>query len=322
MHSHLANHKLLDSAGFSEVKAAVSRCLWPHRMNLSAGESLHPELYGVFFGSCALFELCYGARVEIDAGDIESFYLVRITLQGHGQVRQGGRSVTLQPGMLTISSPSQHSYIRTERDCRSLILRVARDALERQLQQLLQRPMHQPLVFEMCVQAGHPGLAVISHTLDYIGRLCADCEPAQLLPPLGDALADYLISVLLTQLPHNYSDEVRGEPRGPVPYYVKRVCAHVEEHLEQNLSLLELAQVGGVSVRTLQNGFTRFVRQSPSEYLRTRRLARIHEALQRACDGDSVTDILLRHGISSLGHFATQYRKRYGCLPSETLRQG
>ena len=35
-----------------------------------------------------------------------------------------------------------------------------------------------------------------------------------------------------------------------------------------------------------------------------------------------VTDILLRHGISSFGHFATHYRKRYGCLPSDTLRQG
>jgi AraC-like DNA-binding protein len=47
----------------------------------------------------------------------------------------------------------------------------------------------------------------------------------------------------------------------------------------------------------------------------------VHVALQQAGPTDSVTDILLRHGVASFGHFAMQYRKQYGCLPSETLRR-
>lgn len=43
--------------------------------------------------------------------------------------------------------------------------------------------------------------------------------------------------------------------------------------------------------------------------------------MQQAGQTDSVTDILLRHGVASFGHFAMQYRKQYGCLPSETLRR-
>ncbi|MNP71197.1 DNA-binding transcriptional regulator SoxS [compost metagenome] len=77
-----------------------------------------------------------------------------------------------------------------------------------------------------------------------------------------------------------------------------------------------------MSIRTLQNGFTQFLKQTPTDYMRSRRLARVHEALQQALPCDSVTDILLRHGVSSFGHFATHYRKQYGCLPSETLRSG
>jgi AraC-like DNA-binding protein len=44
--------------------------------------------------------------------------------------------------------------------------------------------------------------------------------------------------------------------------------------------------------------------------------------LQRAAPGStSVTDVLLALGINNLGRFADYYRRRYGCLPSETLRR-
>ena len=46
----------------------------------------------------------------------------------------------------------------------------------------------------------------------------------------------------------------------------------------------------------------------------------MHAALEQAGPGDNVTDILLRHGVTSFGHFASHYRKRYGCRPSDTLR--
>lgn len=322
MFDHLRQHKLMSSGGFKEVKDAVSRCLWPHHMNMPTGESLNSELYGVFFGDAALFDLHYGASVEIDAGDIERFYLVRITLEGGGLIRLGQHSAVLRRGSLTVSSPSQHSYIRTDRDCRSLILRVAREAMERQLQHLLDRPLNRPLVFDISVEADHPGLRVISQTLDYICGLCQHGEPDRQPAVFGTALSDYLVSVLLTQLPHNYHAELHDERRRPLPGHVRRVRDYIEAHLEQPLPLAQLAEVGGVSVRTLQNGFARFLGQSPSDYLRNRRLARVHAALQQARACDSVTDILLRHGIGSFGHFAVLYRKRYGCLPSQTLRRG
>ena len=36
---------------------------------------------------------------------------------------------------------------------------------------------------------------------------------------------------------------------------------------------------------------------------------------------NSVTDVLVALGINNLGRFADYYRRRYGCLPSETLRR-
>lgn len=318
----LQRHCLLNSGNVSEITDQISQHLWSHRMCVAPGEPMRSRLYGVFFGSAALFDLHYGAEVEIDAGDIARYYLVRVTLQGAGRVTLGRRSATLREGSLTISSPSERSIIRIGQDCRSLILRIERPALERQLQQLLDRPPKQALVFDLEAAPGSAGLAVVQETLDYLCRLYRHPAIEGVTQTLAAGFSDYLISLLLTQLPHNYSEALRADRRQPLPQHVRRARDYIEDHIDAPIALTELAAHCGVSIRTLQNGFTQFLKQSPSDYLRNRRLALANAALGQARSGDSVTDILLRCGVTSFGHFATHYRKRYGCLPSETLKQG
>ncbi|WP_225590295.1 MULTISPECIES: AraC family transcriptional regulator [unclassified Achromobacter] len=317
----LDRHCLLDSGNIAEIKDQVSQHLWSHRMCVPPGKPLQSRLYGVFFGNAALFDLHYGAEVEIDAGDIASYYLIRITLQGSGLITLGKRSASMSAGSLTISSPSERSVIRIGRDCRNLILRIEREALERQLQRLLERPIKQALVFDLQMDADASGPVAVRETLDYLCRLYRHPAIEGVTQTLAAGFSDYLLTLLLTQLPHNYSEALQADRRQPLPLHVRRARDYIESHLDQPLSLMDLAAYCGVSVRTLQNGFSQFLKQSPSDYVRNQRLAQVHAALAQAGEGDSVTDILLRHGISSFGHFATHYRKRYGCLPSDTLRQ-
>lgn len=316
----LQRHCLLDSANMAEIRDQVSHHLWSHQMRVPQGNPLQSRLYGVYFGSAALFDLRYGAEVEIDAGDIASYYLVRATLAGSGMVELGRRSAAIRAGSLTVSSPSERSLIRVGSDCRSLILRVERPALERRLQQLLERPLRAPLVFDVDVAEGSSGMAAVRQTLDYLCRLHQDPDIDRLAPALAAGFPDYLMSLLLMQLPHNYSDALRADRRQPLPLHVRRARDYIESHLDEAVTLAELAALSGVSTRTLQNGFARFLGQSPIDYIRGLRLARVHAALEQAGPGDNVTDILLRHGVTSFGHFASHYRKRYGCRPSDTLR--
>lgn len=313
----LHRHCLIDSTGFGDIKNAVSQYLWPHQMNMREGGALDSQLYGVFFGHAALLDLHYGAPVNVDAGDITDYFLIRLTLQGSGLISLGKQTARLHQGGLTVSSPSQRSTIRTDRDCRNLILRVERLALERQLQALLGAPIKQPLLFDIEVADDHPGLAVVRTTLQYVCQLHQQPLQASLAP----GLSDYVMAVLLSHLPHNYSNVLQQDHGRVLPRHVRRARDYMEQHLAEPIALATVAQVCEVSIRTLQNGFSQFLSQTPSEYLRARRLARVHEALQSAGFEASVTDILLDHGVSSFGHFATQYRKQFGCLPSETLRK-
>ena len=272
------------------------------------------RLYGVYFGSAALFDLRYGAEVEIDAGDIASYYLVRATLAGSGMVELGRRSAAIRAGSLTVSSPSERSLIRVGSDCRSLILRVERPALERRLQQLLERPLRTPLVFDVDVAEGSSGMAAVRQTLDYLCRLHQDPTSTG-WRGAGGGLPDYLMSLLLMQL-RNFSDALRADRRQPLPLRQARARHRKPSGRSRH--------PGGAG-RALRR-----VHAHPAERLRALPGPEPHRLHPRpaagACTrrwnrpGDNVTDILLRHGVTSFGHFASHYRKRYGCRPSDTLR--
>ncbi|MEV4641431.1 helix-turn-helix transcriptional regulator [Actinoplanes sp. NPDC049548] len=101
---------------------------------------------------------------------------------------------------------------------------------------------------------------------------------------------------------------------------MRRAIEAVHAHPEHPFTAADLALAAGVSVRTLQAGFRRYVGCSPMAYLRQVRLSRAHDDL---CAADpsrtTVGEIAYRWGFFHLGRFAAAYRSRYHSTPSETL---
>jgi AraC-like DNA-binding protein len=94
----------------------------------------------------------------------------------------------------------------------------------------------------------------------------------------------------------------------------------IEEHLTEDISIEQLMAVARVSERTLYTLFERQVGLAPGEFLRQRRLERVHAVLQLAT-ARSVTEVALDHGFLHLGRFSSAYRTRFGELPSQTWRR-
>lgn len=304
-----------------EVERAVAHRLGPHRMAASGRDPFHAELYEVPLHHGALLELCYGRETRIDFGDDADHFLFRLTLAGACELQAGSVVVRAGPGELTVSSPALASRLRTSRDCRNLVLRLERGALERKLQDMLQVTLTRPLQFDLAAGRAGKGMgaALVLPTFEYLCRLGAQPGIGAASPAFGADLTAWLMSLLLTHLPHAYSDALlRGTP--PLPAYVRRACAHIDAHLGEPLALAVLAAVAGVAPRTLQHAFRAFLHTTPAAYVRERRLAAVHAALQRG-DAHSVTDVLIAHGIHGFGHFAKAYARRYGHAPSVTARQ-
>jgi AraC-like DNA-binding protein len=94
----------------------------------------------------------------------------------------------------------------------------------------------------------------------------------------------------------------------------------MQRNLGRPLTTGEIAAAAGTSERSLRRQFQRFTGQSPIAFHRHLRLEAARHAL---CDNHAKADITTAagmHGFSHLSHFTVQYRRRYGELPSTTLR--
>ena len=100
---------------------------------------------------------------------------------------------------------------------------------------------------------------------------------------------------------------------------IESVLAYIAGHLEQSVTVEELARIGGMNKRSLQRAFQSRFEMSPLEFVRRRRLEQAHSMLGSGAPGATVTAAALRAGFSHMGRFARDYHAQYGEKPSETL---
>jgi AraC-like DNA-binding protein len=103
---------------------------------------------------------------------------------------------------------------------------------------------------------------------------------------------------------------------------LQRALAHMRAHLVEPISIPEVANAAGVSVRGLQVLFQRHLGVSPLMHLRRLRLeAARARLLSQAEEGTTVAEVARQLGYSNSGRFSTHYRDEYGESPAVTLQR-
>ncbi len=202
------------------------------------------------------------------------------------------------------------------------MLRVDRAAIARKLAALTGRRITAPVMFSPAVGGGPAGAALTStvRTLAAIfDRFGADGLP----PVIATEYEELVLSMLLLDHEHNFSDSVRSHIPALPGKAMRAVVRHLEEHYAEPLTASVLAEAAHVSERTLYDGFQREFGLTPMAFVRRFRLEGARGALTPATPDEAATvaEISLRHGFGHLGRFAASYRERYGETPSETLRR-
>lgn len=111
----------------------------------------------------------------------------------------------------------------------------------------------------------------------------------------------------------------RHPPRESL-FVLRRARDHIETHASQSVKLSSLAKTLGMSMRALQVGFKRAFGCSPRDFIIECRLEKARKMLLEARREASITQIALDCGFGDLSHFSAKYRRKYGELPSETIR--
>jgi AraC-like DNA-binding protein len=97
---------------------------------------------------------------------------------------------------------------------------------------------------------------------------------------------------------------------------------YIEAHLSEHITLMDLCALAKVSPRTIQRSFKGRFGTTPKAYIQARRLNYVRRDLSNEKNyGIMVADIANRWGFWHMGQFASDYRRLFGELPSETLNR-
>ena len=127
-----------------------------------------------------------------------------------------------------------------------------------------------------------------------------DSRDGRLMRLLLDEL--HALPVLPLHLP------IPGDPR------LRRICGHLQEHLDDASTLADWAGKLGVDVKTIQR---LFASQTGMTFGQWRQQARLLRALELLAGGEKVLEIALSLGYESPSAFATMFKRQFGLTPSQ-----
>lgn len=320
----LSRYQLFHTRDVDEARECVTRIFCPHALSMSTpGTTLDARHHSVqLHHDVSLNYVQYGPDVNIEPGYLGDFYLLQIPLRGGATVRCGNQKVIACTRIASLPSPTERLSMRWANDSPHLIVRFSKAALQRQLEQLVQAPLHMPLVFDLGLPLDAPALAPM---LNFVKYLCATLDEDNALSGthLAAQAEGYLLSSLLMLAPHNHTQALQaGSRRTLLPRSVRCAQDFLHSHVAEPLSLADVCQHLGVSARALQLAFKQHTGQSPMAYLHNIRLDRVREALLQTTPQNTVTvsQAAAEYGFLHLGHFAAHYQKRFGELPAQTLK--
>lgn len=161
------------------------------------------------------------------------------------------------------------------------------------------------------------------NTANYLAGLLADPDAAA-QPLIRGSAARLLAAAALTTFPNTAAVEPTPQDRrDATSAAVRRAVAFMEQHLDADISVADIAAAANVGIRAIQFAFRRHFEATPMQYLRGLRLDQVHRELLAVdpASGVTVTEIATRWGFYSLSRFASHYRRAFGEAPSETLRR-
>ena len=177
------------------------------------------------------------------------------------------------------------------------------------------RNIHDPCRVPLATAAGRR-LRRLSHFL--IEEIQADQYGLVEMAALADGLEQAMLAVLAETLapPPTQGLQERADD------LVIRAERFMHDHLDRPLTPTDIAAAVGISLRSLHRLFREQRNTTPLTQLKDIRLQHVHAQLQTGhMQSDSLTTLAMRYGFNHMGLFAADYRQRFGCTPSETLRR-
>lgn len=308
--------------GAAELAAALSTPTSPIKVEMLSGDPLSFDCEFFSMGSVSFACCAYEGAFQCTRQAASEKLLIFLPTQGKAVFEPSGNEILSIPGRGAIIDGAHSASVRIFGPRRHFALFIDQHKIANHLTNMLERSVNGNLEFHPCIDlTSGPGLALVQLVETACNGLRGDA-PLRQSPMALASLGDAVTHLILEAAPHRYSDQLSTPAPLPAPRHVKWAIEFMHAHISEPISMDDIAAAAKVSVRTLQQGFRQFRMTTPMAYLHEIRLTAAHQDLMNADAVQSVADVALKWGFTHLGRFAADYKKRFGVLPSQTLRGG
>jgi AraC-like DNA-binding protein len=259
-----------------------------------------------------------GSKRAIIRFDETAFARLQFAIKGKAKNESGRATAIVRVGQPCVTSPYRAATLDYGNDFEQIFLRVGTDALERELTAITGLKIGRRIELEpdrFTSRASIYGLEDL--LLSFIRSI--DDEAITISTVARRELEQAIVVQFLFACRHNYSALLERETMSPGLSQVRLTVEYIDVYWNQPITVKTLAEVSGVSARSLFKAFARVYGCSPMQYVKNVRLEKAHRLLAVADAKQSVTAVAFACAFANLGHFARDYRNRFGELPSQTL---
>lgn len=306
---------VLASDDLDETRERIARIYKPHELSvIGVRQRVRARMHHRALGpAVSLNRLAHGAAVCIDPDRLDGFCLVQMPLTGEATVWHPTEALRCSAGQASVISPQEAVRMQWSADCDQFMLRIDR-----------QRLLHVAAAISGCEPSAVLRLApqidlrlgdgaAWWQLMHYLTALLHPGAPTPTSGLHNALLEDHVLAMLLR------AAWLPPAVRRTAPPRLRQLDDFIEAHLDQPITVADLARAVNSSVRLVQQLFARERGTTPLAHIRRLRLERVrHDLLHPGAD-TRVGQTAARWGFEHPGRFAAAYHQTYGESPSATL---
>jgi AraC-like DNA-binding protein len=313
--------QVVDTRDPDEFAAGLGRLVgrvWLEPLGRNA--KFHCRMSYLALGDVGIYHGEYDTGFKARFPDFNTFVGSPAPLKGAAAHETGGAEVTVSKGHGVVVSPGGVT-LHFSPQFEHLSLGVRSAVLTPKLAAIVGDLRLGPLRFDPAVIASAPQAKRLERLLRFVAAEF-DASPSPMPPIMQSELQQAMMTSFLLANANNYSRLLLGEPEAAAPWQVRRAEQFIEANWDQPITIEALAAATNVSARSLFSSFKAGRGYSPMDFVKRVRLDRARRKLSRPDAETSVTAVAFECGFGNPGHFARDYRDRFGERPSETLGRG
>lgn len=304
------------------MREHYAKTLKPVRIGtLNRGTSISVEDTHFSNGDFDIWSGICRSGMEVNFSEAPDAYAIYLPLAGAMELNVNGRQHVSTPGKLIVTDLAQTRMLRLHSERSHIGIAFSRNAVIRQLSELLEMPViHDLDLFAECDVRSPAGAKLAA-----FGQLLWNDLASGPAENISARSTEYffrtIMVAMLENLPHRYSSLLERPASPAMPRQVKRAIDYMIANIASPLTIEDISQAAGVGVRALQVAFQQFKETTPLNYLRRLRLENVRrELIAGKQERVSISDVARKSGFTHMGRFSLLYREAFGEMPTETLQ--